>query len=228
MQFRAYDRLGQQEGVHHGTVLAAYSLVSGRNDGFLASERGHARLGLGLDHLLTQGSYYFTVPDDDQYPIYPSFQYWTFPHDCLPPGWSSPQRTPQPSGPGPAHSNTTSAVLARDQECLVSGQKDIIERAHLCPQKEIAWFRTNNMGQYNQSHLLSPDCTTDDMSNLIALREDIHTAFDRQRMFAVIPKQDNWMIHFLQPSHHLGPRYHSVKIRLNDGVAPEHVLARFP
>ncbi|KAL9030104.1 MAG: hypothetical protein Q9196_001744 [Gyalolechia fulgens] len=227
MRFLGYDRLGQKEGIHYGTILAACSIVSGRDDGFLTLERGNAPLGLELDDLLGEGSYYFIVPDDDQYAIYPSFQHWKFPHGRLPRGWSFSQRTLPTPSPAPAQSNISNAVLARDQGCLVSGHKDILEQAHLCPQKESTWFRNNNMSVYNLSYLLSPDCTVDDMSNLIALREDIHTAFDRQRMFAVVVKQGKWMIHFLQPSHHLGPLYHNVKARLNDEVAPEHVLARF-
>ncbi|KAL8965049.1 MAG: hypothetical protein Q9197_006695 [Variospora fuerteventurae] len=228
MQLHAHDILEQQGGIHHGTVLAACSIVSGRNDGFLTSQLRGNHLELELDDLLPQGAYYFTVPGDEQYAIYPSFQYWQFPHNRLPPGWENwPRPTRHSQAPAPARTNTTTAVLARDQKCLVSGHKDIMERAHLCPQTEISWFRLNNMGQYNQNDLLSSIWQTDDMSNLIALRADIHTAFDRQRMFVVIPKQGIWMIHFLQPSHILGPLYHNVRARLNDEVAREHVLTRF-
>lgn len=83
------------------------------------------------------------------------------------------------------------------------------------------------MKQYNHNDLNSSNWQIDDMSNLIALREDIHTAFDRQRMFAIVPKQGKWNIHFSQPSHNLGPLYHGVGAQLNDEVAREHVLARF-
>ncbi|KAI4276040.1 MAG: hypothetical protein L6R38_005761 [Xanthoria sp. 2 TBL-2021] len=227
MRFNAYDRFEQQEGIHHGTILTACYVVSGCNDGFLTKERGGTGLGLDINGLLGEGSYYFVVPGDEHYAIYPSFQYWSFPHGHLPPGWNNLHPRRKASGPAPARSNTTSVVLARDQECLVSGHQDIMERAHLCPQKETTWFRTNDMDQYNQSYRLSPECTTDDMSNLIALREDIHTAFDRHCMFVFVAKQDKWLIHFLEPSNNLGPQYHNVNARLNDGVASEHVLARF-
>ncbi|KAL8900518.1 MAG: hypothetical protein Q9207_005654 [Kuettlingeria erythrocarpa] len=227
LHFHGHDRLEQQEGIHHGTVLAACTIVSGRNDGYLTSQLGGDRLELELDDLLVQGVYYFTVPDDRQYAIYPSFRQWQFPHHRLPPGWHLPRPTSHSPAPAPARTNTTTAVLARDQECLVSRHKDIMERAHLCPQPEIGWFRLNNMSQYNHSDLLSATWQTDDMSNSIALREDIHTAFDRQRMFVVVPKQGSWIIHFLQPSHLLGPLYHNARARLNDEVAREHVLARF-
>lgn len=227
MQFHAHDGVGQQQGMHHGTVLAACSIVSGRNDGFLTSQLGGNRLGLQLDDVLPQGQYYFTVPGNDQYAIYPSFQHWQFPHGQPPPGWDLPRPIPHPQAPAPARSNTTAAVLARDQQCLVSGHKDILERAHVCPQSEINWFRLNNMHRYNRNDLLPSNWQTDDMSNLIALRQDIHTAFDRQRMFAIVAKRGEWVIYFLQPSHNLGPQYHNVTARLNDEVAREHVLARF-
>ncbi|KAL8671292.1 MAG: hypothetical protein Q9168_004213 [Polycauliona sp. 1 TL-2023] len=226
MQFQAHDRLGEEEGIHHGTILTACRIVSGRNDGFLTKELGDVRLGLDVNGLLPQGSYYFVVPNDDNYAIYPSFPHWTFPHRQLPPGWSTPPANGPPTVPAPAHSNTTNAVLIRDKGCLVTRQRDAVERAHLCPQKQTSWFRSNRMGQYNQSRRLAPACTTDDISSLVALRKDIHFVFD-QRMFVFVPKQDNWLIHFLEPSLDLGPQYHNIKATLNTGVAREHVLARF-
>ncbi|KAL8961879.1 MAG: hypothetical protein Q9193_001634 [Seirophora villosa] len=227
MRFNAFDKFEQQEGIHHGTVLTACYVVSGCTDGFLAKERGGRVLELDINGMLDEGSYYFVVPGDDHYAIYPYFQYWSFPHGHLPPGWNNKRPRYKASGPAPARSNTTSVVLARDQGCLVSGHMDTMERAHLCPQKETLWFRTNEMDQYNQSYGITLDCTTDDLSNLIALRQDIHTAFDRHCMFVFVPKQDKWLIHFLEPSNTLGPLYHNVKANLNDGVAREHVLARF-
>ncbi|KAL9011002.1 MAG: hypothetical protein Q9173_004115 [Seirophora scorigena] len=227
MRFNAFDKFEQQEGIHHGTVLTACYIVSGCTDGFLTKERGGRGLELDINGILGEGSYYFVVPDDDHYAIYPSFKYWSFPHGHLPPGWNNLQPRCRASGPAPARSNTTSVVLARDQECLVSGHLDIMERAHLCPQKETLWFLTNEMDQYNQSYGITLDCTTKDLSNLIALRQDIHTAFDRHRMFVFVPKQDKWLIHFLEPSNTLGPLYHNVKASLNHGIAHEHVLARF-
>ncbi|KAL8894171.1 MAG: hypothetical protein Q9192_004552 [Flavoplaca navasiana] len=227
MRFNAVDQFEQQVGIHHGTVLTACYIVSGCTNGFLTKERGGGGMDLGINGILDEGSYYFVVPGDDRYAIYPSFQYWSFPHGHLPPGWNTLRPRCQASGPTPARSNTTSAVLARDQACLVSGYPDIMERAHLCPQKETTWFQTNDMDQYNQSYGISLDCTTDDMSNLITLREDIHTAFDRYCMFVFVPKQDKWLIHFLEPSSMLGPLYHNVKASLDDGIAQEHVLARF-
>ncbi|KAI4239049.1 MAG: hypothetical protein LQ349_000657 [Xanthoria aureola] len=176
---------------------------------------------------LARTTTYFTVSADDQYAVYPSFQYWTFPHGRLPRGWNFSQPTRLASGPPPAHSNITSAVLARDQVCIISGHKDIMERAHLCPVQETVWFQTNNMSQYNQSLLLVASNTTDDMSNLIALKEDVRTAFDKKRMFAIVAKQGGWMVQFLQPSNSLDPEYHIIKPKLHPEVAPEHILTRF-
>lgn len=126
--------------MHHGTVLAACSIVSGRNDGFLSFQRRGDGLGLQLDDLLPQGPYYFIVPGDDQYAIFPSFQHWQFPHGRLPLGWNFPRPTFQPQAPAPARTSSTAAVLARDQQCLVSGYRDILERAHLCPRQKSTGF----------------------------------------------------------------------------------------
>lgn len=225
--FPGFDVRQGSVGMHHGTILAACAIISGRNDGFLAEIPRGPRLELHLDDLVKDGSYYFTVPDDPQYAIYPSFQYWRFPHRNLPRGWTLPSRIRPTRTAAPAQSTLTSAVLDRDGRCLLSGAKDIRERAHLCPQSETVWFRTNAMTQYNKSYTKSPACTTDDMSNMVSLRKDIHTAFDRERLFVVAAKEGSWMVHFLDGSEDLCPLYHNMKANLSHDIAPEHLLTRF-
>ncbi|KAL8993078.1 MAG: hypothetical protein Q9169_006613 [Polycauliona sp. 2 TL-2023] len=224
MRFNAFDRLQQRTGIHYGTVLTACTIFSGHNNGFLSGNPDGPDPGQDFNSILEQGSYHFVVPGDKYYAIYPSFQYSNFPHHHLPRGWSNLQPIYNPTDPAPARSNTTGVVVARDQECLVGGPSDIMERAHLCPQKETTWFTRNDMDKYNQS--VSHDYKTDDLSNLITLRKDIHIAFDR-RMFVFMPKQGKWLVHFLEPSRALGPFNHNVSARMNGGIAQEHVLARF-
>ena len=83
------------------------------------------------------------------------------------------------------------------------------------------------MTQYNKSYTKSPACTTDDMSNLVSLRKDIHTAFDRERLFAIVAKEGTWIVHFLDGSEDLCPLYHNMKANISHDIAPEHLLTRF-
>ena len=81
MRLRGSDRAGEEEGTHYGTVLTACCIVSGQDDGFLTLEREGQALNIDRDDILLGGSYYYTVPNDTVYPIFPSFQYWAFPHN---------------------------------------------------------------------------------------------------------------------------------------------------
>ncbi|KAL8707349.1 MAG: hypothetical protein Q9220_007609 [cf. Caloplaca sp. 1 TL-2023] len=225
--FKGFDRLQDIVGIHHGTILTACAIISGRNDGHLTRARDGQELNLPLEDIVKGGVYYYVVPGDDKYPIYPGFRYWRFPHGNLPRGWTLPSPIPSTQIPAPAPSNITHAVLARDKQCLLSVGKDIIERAHLCPELETEWFLENGMVQYNRSFNQASNAVTNDLANLITLRKDVHVAFDLKRMFVIVPKAQSWLVHFLQPSNTLGPLYHNMKADLSQDIAPEHLLTRF-
>lgn len=82
------------------------------------------------------------------------------------------------------------------------------------------------MQQYNISRSLSPDCCTDDLSNALALRADIHRIFDEAR-FVIVPKENTWVAHFLQITHSLGYLYHNTAPGLAISVSTEALLTRF-
>ncbi|KAL8802826.1 MAG: hypothetical protein Q9200_006452 [Gallowayella weberi] len=227
MQLPGFDCVNRERGIHYGTVLLACSIVSGQQNGFLSRDRNATEIQLAFDDLLIGGVYYYFVPDDLHYAVFPSFRHWVFPHDHLPTGWNLIPRSIPVEGLAVAQSATSGAVLKRDGQCVVSRQKDIVERAHLCPQKETVWFRTNGMGQYNVGNPLSYDSTTDDMANLVALRADLHIAFDKKQMFCFVAKEGRWKVHFLCPSNSLGSQFQNTSVALHEQVAPEHVLTRF-
>ncbi|KAL8905678.1 MAG: hypothetical protein Q9207_002492 [Kuettlingeria erythrocarpa] len=227
MLFRGFDRSGQTEGLHHGTVLTACRIVSGRNDGFLTEDKSGAPIELSFDDLLLQGRYYYTVPNDDCYAIFPSFEHWPFPHDNLPSTWTKLRKARvAPLTPMPAQSYTAQAILDRDPTCLLSGLGDIRERAHICPKEEIRWFQANDMRRYNLNRLLTAEARMDDMSNATAMRSDIHKAYDK-RLFVMVPKTDCWAVHFMEPTFHLGSLYHNMSVNLHTDVGLEYMFSRF-
>ncbi|KAK5140167.1 hypothetical protein LTR04_003128, partial [Oleoguttula sp. CCFEE 6159] len=237
----AFDR--RNGALHYGTAHLACAIVAGNAwDGYLTETRMGIRIDLDEDDLLCGKNYYFHVPrvandspSEDttyKYPIYPSFEHWAFPHNNLPPTWSPPVQSPgedsednTPFAP-PSASNLTTAVLRRDKSCRITNHRDYVERAHLCPRTEADWFRATGMGRYNDNRELAGEYIVDDIANAIALRSDIHSAFD-DRKFLVTRKKSKWVVHFLEITYELGRLYHNAAIDIDTGVSWDFLLARF-
>ncbi|KAI9779335.1 MAG: hypothetical protein M1839_007443 [Geoglossum umbratile] len=88
---------------------------------------------------------------------------------------------------------------------------------------------------YNLNRFLPRDRTIDDVNNLMALRADLHFAFD-QRVFVFVPKPvappssnttTRFVTHILQQTSEIGPLYHNASILPIRGVRSEFLLARF-
>jgi hypothetical protein len=140
----------------------------------------------------------------------PSFQDWRFP-STLPETWTR-SHLGEPSYTAP-QSTITAAVRARDATCRVSGHFTGTEVAHLCPEHEREWFLRNSMGMWNTDLTLDPDSLLNDLSNVILLRSDLHTAFD-ERKFVFYPKSDDgFVVHMLEPTPDLGQLYHNVHVQ---------------
>jgi len=222
-------------GLHCGTAHIACAIVACNAwDGYFSRTRdGSDRLNLQHDDLIFDKVLYFHVPSSDaKYPVYPDFANWAFPHDDLPPSWP---RAPASDDDAldtdelrapPSSSTLTAAVLRRDKTCVISGQRDCVERAHLCPRSEVDWFDKNGMAQYNMNGQLVRDAVIDDITNAIALRSDLHTTFDAAK-FVVVPKQDAWVAHFTHLTNDLGKLYHNTAVAIDKEVSANCLLARF-
>lgn len=236
---QAYDIIANEEGnrdnanggLHCGTALVACGIVAGNAwNGYFTLESHGEKLDMRNDQLLTGSAYYFHIPsatgESLEYAVYPSFDRWAFPHGNLPTAWTQPAAAPGSPVIPVARSNVTAAVLQRDSACALTGQRDHMEKAHLCPSSEGNWFLMNHMSRYNANQMLPSDFGTDDVSNAIALRSDIHTAFD-DRTFVFVPKEGSWVPHFLVATHDLGRQYHNTIIQLDKGISLHHMLSRF-
>ncbi|MCJ1241285.1 hypothetical protein MMC14_009289 [Varicellaria rhodocarpa] len=124
----------------------------------------------------------------------------------------------------PTPSKITSAVLMRDERCHMTSCVSYLESAHLCPRSESEWFESQQMAQYNLDFELSNG--VDDTSNRIALRKDIHAAFDRND-FVFTRKHDSWAIHFLKLTPEWGPIYHNTPVKFAQGISHTSLLTRF-
>ncbi|THW85534.1 hypothetical protein D6D17_09181 [Aureobasidium pullulans] len=222
-------------GLHCGTAHMACAIVACNAwDGYFSRTRdGSNRLNLQHDDLILDKVLYFHVPSSDaKYPVYPDFANWAFPHDDLPPSWprapasdDDASDTDELRAP-PSSSTLTAAVLRRDKTCVISGQRDCVERAHLCPRSEVDWFDKNGMAQYNMNGQLVRDAVIDDITNAIALRSDLHTTFDAAK-FVVVPKQDAWVAHFTHLTNDLGKLYHNTVVAIDKEISANCLLARF-
>ncbi|KAI9651428.1 MAG: hypothetical protein M1829_003011 [Trizodia sp. TS-e1964] len=229
LRLSAFDREGG--GLHHGTALSACRIIAGNTTtGFFKEHRASKEIGLRFDELLLAKKYYFYVSnsDNDVYPIVPSFQHWLFPHDDFPTEWSAMEpEDNEPPAPPPAPSGLTAYVSARDKRCRVSelDGSDYFTRAHLVPAAEKDWFEANGMDDYNFNQQLSGKYITDDVCNAMALRADIHLAFDDKK-FCIVLKESKWVVQFLGQTARLGNKYHNTSIHLLD-VSARFLYARF-
>ncbi|KAK5015469.1 hypothetical protein LTR60_002859 [Cryomyces antarcticus] len=219
-------------GLHFGTAHLACAIIACNAwNGYFTRTRDGPRLELGYDDLLVDRVLYFHVPTDiDKYPVYPNFDNWAFPHDDLPPQWPSAVRS---EGEGdddlkapPSSSTLTAAMLRRDRACIVSKQGDCVEKGHLCPRSEVKWFHLNGMSQYNLNRQLTQDAVVDDITNVVALRSDIHTTFD-ERKFVIVLKKGQWVVHFTDLTNDLGRLYHNTPLGLHQDVSSKCILLRF-
>ena len=237
LTLHAFDHV--RGGLHCGTAHVACAIVACNAwDGYFSRTRdGRDRLNLQHNDLIFDKVLYFHVPSSDaKYPVYPDFANWAFPHDNLPPNWP---RAPAFNNDDaladagadelrapPSSSTLTAAVLRRDKACVISGQRDCVERAHLCPRSEVDWFDKNGMAQYNMNGQLVRDAVVDDITNAIALRSDLHTTFDAAK-FVVVPKQDAWVAHFTHLTNDLGKLYHNTAVAIDEEVSSNCLLVRF-
>ncbi|KAJ9633805.1 hypothetical protein H2199_009218 [Coniosporium tulheliwenetii] len=219
-------------GLHYGTAHLACAIVACNAwNGYFTRTRDGPRLELDYDDLLLDRVFYFHVPTGTgKYPVYPNFDNWAFPHDDLPPHWPSAVRSEGEGvdelGAPPSSSTLTAAVLRRDKACVISKQGDCVEKGHLCPRSEVKWFDLNGMSQYNLNRQLIQDAVVDDISNVIALRSDIHTTFD-DRKFVIAPKKGQWVVHFTDLTSDLGRLYHNTPLGLHQDVSSKCLLVRF-
>ena len=82
------------------------------------------------------------------------------------------------------------------------------------------------MACYNGDRKLLVIRSVNDTSNAIALRADIHTAFDAG-WFVFTPRFGVWVAHFLDPTLDLGPMYHNAEVLFGTGGSNHFFLARF-
>lgn len=240
LQLYAWD--SSNGGLHAGTALLACAVIACNAwNGYLTVERDGPKLELQDDDVLSAQEYYFHVPQTIdgpagdssyyKYPVYPSFQHWAFPHRQVPSQWrgvsgDESEAISRGTINTPSVSSVSAAVISRDRSCVISKNRDYIERAHLCPRNELDWFRKNGMRRYNARLDISGDVITDDIANALAMRADIHRAFDECK-FALVRKSGRWTVHFLEKTYDLGRMYHNRPIEVVEGVSPEFILTRF-
>ncbi|OAF60149.1 hypothetical protein VC83_02784 [Pseudogymnoascus destructans] len=169
--------------------------------------------------MLDNHSYYFHLPHDDDdddedtrspYPIVPTFREWPFPHDQLPPSWTQtapPELLEQPQTY--SVSSLTMALRQRDVTCRITGYREGLQTAHVCPQAEEDWYLRNSMPRYNSGNSES----VDNPANALLLRADLHIAFDKPS-FVFVPKpasveSQQFVLHLLEPSQEFESLYHN-------------------
>ncbi|KAL1640195.1 hypothetical protein SLS58_007146 [Diplodia intermedia] len=165
-----------ESGLSHANVLTACQIIAGnRWDGFLSETYNGIAVLVPLSGRLCGLVYFFHVPGETMYPVVPRFRDWIFPHDNLPPIWSSfaTEGTygSRRSSPG------TATVIAR-RECHLSAAADELDLVRLVPNSESEWFFLNSMNKYviETTHLGFD--AMDDAANQVFLHLGLHNLFD--------------------------------------------------
>ncbi|KAL8951836.1 MAG: hypothetical protein Q9222_002209 [Ikaeria aurantiellina] len=169
---------------------------------------------------------------EGSYPITPNFQEWQFPHDKLPPHWLLPPDVPQQHRPQ-ARSDTSLSVGLRDaQQCRVSGRTEQCRTAHVVPVEENEWFHLNHMSDYVLDHQRRSQSAITDVNNLMLVRADLHTSFDKAKKFFFVPKKpqkdrSNMVTRLLSYSDEYTPLYHNILAYSLDPIPRPYLFARF-
>lgn len=126
----------------------------------------------------------------------------------------------------PAVSNVSATLVVRDRTCILTGESDSLDRAHICPRSAQEWFHKNRMQRYNYRQDLSGDLIIDDFANALAMGCSRHRAFDAG-LFVFVPKCGTWVAHLMEVTAHYGSQQHDRPVKLPQNVAPQFLLARF-
>ncbi|KAI1288301.1 hypothetical protein F5Y03DRAFT_379872 [Xylaria venustula] len=205
------------KGVHYGTALTACQIIANNAfNGYLATDReGRERVDLNLDHLLTESQYWFfassTYQNQNPYPIIPSFQDWAFPHQDI-------ARWPLPT-------DIATDPDTSDPRCIITQTAALVNKAHLIPAADKNWLKVNVMSRYGNHHDINQK------SNKIALRHDLHYAFD-SHLFAIVPKHNHYVVHQFSATEsstrEFASTYHNRRIiQQSIDVVPAFLFARF-
>ncbi|KAG9250630.1 uncharacterized protein F5Z01DRAFT_349628 [Emericellopsis atlantica] len=235
LRFAAIDG-DHGDGVDFEVALVACGIITGNtwHCGYIAemdTGGGYVKVDKSTTDVLRRRTYYYFVDEQRpgyKYPVIPSFDHWRFPHRNLPFAWKN-INMPQAS-----RSMLKRKIAAQDRDgtCRISRHASALEVAHFVPVADEKWFASNKMDQYVKSG--SETRPTEDPTNLITLRRDIHYLFDTRR-FTFVPKQDTarqeWSLalHVFAPDENpdLIPLYHNRSPAPLSGISIEHVFARF-
>ncbi|ATY62394.1 hypothetical protein A9K55_008015 [Cordyceps militaris] len=213
-------------GLHHETARVACAVLADfRWNGYLSLTTTGEPIEEGPDDILTEGNYYFHVPDLPKYDVVANFGSCIFPHGRLPPSWLSPSLRLPNAIDQPRETSCNNVVLTRDVSCRVTNATLCTQGAHLLPKSEESWYTKNSMFQYSA---WEEKGTPDDPRNVILLRSDAHTLFNAKR-FLIVPKRDKWLTHVLygKPQDELAQSFHNIHLQPLTDISVEFLFARF-
>ncbi|KAI0130898.1 hypothetical protein F4814DRAFT_404152 [Daldinia grandis] len=168
---------------------------------------------------------------ESHYPVTLNFMNWVFPKKDIPKPWKSHEHVAYASDP--VDSETANAHI---EPCIISGNGNAVDCAHVIPRICKRWYIENNMHRYITGAKGSKPF--DSYHNTFPLRPDIHRQFDYSHL-TLVPKRDEsnsykLAIHVLMPPGRSNnfdlqviEQYHNHVCRAIKGVPPEYLFVRF-
>jgi hypothetical protein len=136
------DATHPQYGIHLRTALTACQIIAYNKPGYFTERRQRTAPSItySMDDVIPARTYYYHLESQGSSPMYPicrDFRRWRFEHDAFPSAWVS-------NSPASdiIHCNWTALsqkVKSRDAKCLVSGERDSLNTAHIVPKAEVEW-----------------------------------------------------------------------------------------
>jgi hypothetical protein len=172
----------KDDALHYGLLHTTCAIVADdRHDGYLIASRNPNAERIALDHddlvPCQPTGYYFHVADDPDYPVVPTFDDWRFPNS-LPSAWLSVSTDDDNNAArATTQSNFSAGVKTRDRTCQLSNHSSVTGTAHLCPEKEEAWYLCNDMQVRNPNQIPNHINMTRDIANCL-LCSNLDKIFD--------------------------------------------------
>ncbi|KAI2618747.1 hypothetical protein GGR54DRAFT_141673 [Hypoxylon sp. NC1633] len=207
----------------------------GRDDAYLSRSRKHSDPAVDIsNNTIPAGKYYFHIPGYEKapYPITTQFYHWCFPSE-LPKPWRFLQL------PNLGVEPSTTAVELHSESCRVTAERNMLNMCHIVPKTARRWFNESGMHEYPTVSVVRSK-PMESYCNLMALRTDIHRAFDHSNIVP-FPKPDpeadgtyTLRTHVLVPPAkstngdlEMIVKYHNRPLYPILGVPPEFLFARF-
>ncbi|KAJ7433551.1 hypothetical protein FB451DRAFT_319417 [Mycena latifolia] len=207
-------------------VLDACYILANNNAGTLRLLGGQSTFPKGM---LPPGDYTFSMTGQGRayrYPLCRKFSRWTPLSSGAPPAWKFDKRVNGDNEIRRIKASSVSVLVKdHDKACLITGETDRLDCAHLVPSSEARWFTKHHFSQ------LAGDMrffTVNSPNNQLTLRADISARGIDKGHFCFYPYEKNWVAFWMgDGSLQLALEHNFRVVSLPQRLRAAYLFARF-